>query len=335
MIIRATNSMKTILLLLLMALSLCSKGRVSGFNLPRGSTHNKNNNTRMITTTQNVRHKSIFVIYGGGSVDNNDSSSSNQQQPEIRKKARILRYSTYAISTLILVALTIHRDSSLRILQTSVTLLKSLKFPTPNDLRNFMVPILDRLNNAKGQVIYTLCMLLWTMTVGITTPVETAAGMAFGVRKGILCNALGKMGGATASFLLGRHYLNKYVNRKLANNEILHLVEDSIQEKPLVVSMLFRFAPLPEFAKNFGLSILPVKMRWFVLAVLIHGLPYTCLWTCMGAETARVLRGGVPSATLGLILTCVTWFGILVPPPIIGFWIKGLRKKNQKQHPKD
>lgn len=323
--------MKAILMLLLMALSFCqcSVGRVSGFHLPRVSTHrNKNNyDNRLLKAADNFRQRAIFEAPNGGFIDNNDPSS-----PGARKRARIIRFSTYALSTLLMVAVTIQHDRSLHILKSSLTLLKSIKFPTPKDLRDFMVPILDRLNNAKGQVIYTLFMLIWTMTVGITTPVETAAGMAFGVRQGILCNALGKIGGATMSFILGRHYLNKYVNRKLADNEIVQLVQESIEETPLGISLLFRFAPLPEFAKNFGLSILPVKMRWFVLAVLLHGLPYTCLWTCMGAETARVMRGGVPSATFGLILTCVTWFGILVPPPIIGLWLKGLREKQQKQN---
>mmetsp|Transcript_13467 Transcript_13467/g.20481 ORF Transcript_13467/g.20481 Transcript_13467/m.20481 type:complete len:327 (-) Transcript_13467:69-1049(-) len=317
---------KVAMLLLLFALSLCSI--VSGFNIPTGSTHHKQNN-RLQQTTNVFRKQGIATLSAGVEQSSNDQQPEKPQSFASGRVAKILRYSTLA--TLLWVAF--HRIPFLNgILNSFILFSKSISFPTPNDLRDVMVPILDGMNNATGQAIYVFCMLLWTMTIGITTPVETAAGMAFGVRRGILCNALGKMGGATMSFILGRNYIYDYVTRKLADNEILQLVQESIQGNPLGVSLLIRFCPLPEFAKNFGLSILPVQTKWFVLAVLIHGLPYTLLWTSMGAETVRVMRGGAPSLTFGLVLTVVTWFGILVPPPIIGLWIKGLRAKQQKRN---
>ena len=214
-----------------------------------------------------------------------------------------------AIKTLIpilaLVAVASQHEPILQFLQVAKTKMN------PTYVRDTMVPILDRLNNAgiKGQVIYTICFLIWEMTAGITTPVETAAGIAFGVKKGIICNAIGKTGGAILSFLLGRYLLYKYVHKKLKDNELLGLVDESIEENPLGVSLMMRFSPLPEFAKNFGLSILKVRTRYFALAVLLHGLPFTCLWTSMGAETASIMRGAAPSRTLKILMTGVTWFG--------------------------
>ena len=64
---------------------------------------------------------------------------------------------------------------------------------------------LDRLNAAGplGLIVYALVFMLWEMTAGVTTPVETAAGMAFGPVKGILASALGKtLKGAWVSFCL-------------------------------------------------------------------------------------------------------------------------------------
>ena len=191
-------------------------------------------------------------------------------------------------------------------------LLHSLrKHCSPANFRDTMVPILDRLNDAgiQGQITYTLFLMLWTMTAGITTPVETAAGIAFGVRKGIICNAIGKVGGAILSFVLGRYLLYQYVHRQLKENEVLQLVEGSIEESPLAVSLMVRFSPLPELVKNCGLAVLNVRKTWFVAAVILHGVPFTCLWTCLGAETASVMRGSVPSATLKIIVTGATWFG--------------------------
>jgi uncharacterized membrane protein YdjX (TVP38/TMEM64 family) len=181
----------------------------------------------------------------------------------------------------------------------------------PTYLNDWLISRLDKLSDAGnvGLVIYTISLVLWTMTAGVTTPMETAAGLAFGVRNGIICNAIGKTTGAVFSFLLGRHYLFNYVDRNLKNNELLQLVEESIEDNPLGVSLMVRFAPLPEFAKNFGLSVLKVKTRYFLLAVLVHGVPFTCLWTCLGAETGRVMRGGIPSTTMKMLLSGVTWFG--------------------------
>lgn len=232
----------------------------------------------------------------------------------------------------------------------------------PSHFNDWLISRLDKLSDAGnvGLVIYTISLVLWTMTIGTTTLVETAAGLAFGVRNGIICNAIGKTAGAVFSFLLGRHYLFNYVHRNLKNNEILQLVEESMEDNPIVVSLMVRFAPLPEFVKNFGLSVLKVKARYFMLAVVVHGVPFTCLWTCLGAETGRVMRGGIPSTTMKMLLSAVPWFGksacccsffshsgldaiysrvcdplaivgLLISPTMIGLWVKSLRDKKLKR----
>jgi uncharacterized membrane protein YdjX (TVP38/TMEM64 family) len=238
--------------------------------------------------------------------DNGDDSSDASSLSETKKKK--LRLVSNALPVLFIIAIgAAKRDVIFATLQAWKANYNPAK----------MVPLLDRLNDAglKGQITYTFCLLLWTMTVGMTTPVETAAGIAFGVQKGIICNAIGKIGGAVLSFLIGRHFLYKYVHRQLEDNELLGLVEESIQEHPFAVSLMMRFSPLPEAAKNFGLSTLKVPARWFAVAVLLHGLTFTCLWTCLGAETASVMRGGVPSKTLKVLMTGVSWFSASILSP--------------------
>lgn len=253
----------------------------------------------------------------------NDNSESNLKDKSEKK------WSIRSVSFVFLIALLglYKKDLLLGILSTWK------ENYSPSQIRDIMVPILDGLNDSgiKGQVIYTLSLLLWTMTVGITTPVETAAGIAFGLKKGIVCNAIGKISGAFLSFVLGRYFFYQYVHKKLQKNELLELVEESIEEHPLGVSLMVRFSPLPEFAKNFGLSILKVRARWFAAAIILHGLPFTCLWTCLGAETASVMRGAMPSSTFKLLMTGVTWFGFLVSPTMIGLWINSLREKKKQR----
>jgi uncharacterized membrane protein YdjX (TVP38/TMEM64 family) len=141
-----------------------------------------------------------------------------------------------------------------------------------------------------GLALYSLSLMIWEMTVGVTTPVETAAGMAFGFTRGAIANGIGKIGGSLLAFAIGRFILRDFVMSKLQGNEYLDLIERSIQKGPIRVSLIWRLSPLPEFIKNFGLAVLPLKMSHFAIAVLLHGLPFTLLWSFMGNEMGLVVR---------------------------------------------
>lgn len=178
-----------------------------------------------------------------------------------------------------------------------------------------------------GLIIYTIAFTLWEIVVGVTTPVETAAGMAFGLRNGIISNAIGKTTGAISSFLLGRYVLKDYVEKKLEGNEYMDLVQDSIVKNPLRVSLIWRFSFFPEQVKCCGLAVLPVKLWQYIAAVLIHGFPFTLLWTFLGNEMGAIVRGTAsqPSKTLKLLIGGVYVFGFFISPSLVGMWIKGLR----------
>jgi uncharacterized membrane protein YdjX (TVP38/TMEM64 family) len=178
-----------------------------------------------------------------------------------------------------------------------------------------------------GLIIYTIAFTLWEIVVGVTTPVETAAGMAFGLKNGIISNAIGKTTGAISAFLLGRYVLKDYVEKKLEGNEYMDLVQDSIVKNPLRVSLIWRFSFFPEQVKCCGLAVLPVKLWQYIAAVLIHGFPFTLLWTFLGNEMGAIVRGTVsqPSKTLKLLIGGVYVFGFFISPSLVGMWIKGLK----------
>eukprot|EP00593_Proboscia_inermis_P017119 CAMPEP_0171305612 /NCGR_PEP_ID=MMETSP0816-20121228/15498_1 /TAXON_ID=420281 /ORGANISM="Proboscia inermis, Strain CCAP1064/1" /LENGTH=242 /DNA_ID=CAMNT_0011786593 /DNA_START=160 /DNA_END=888 /DNA_ORIENTATION=- len=188
---------------------------------------------------------------------------------------------------------------------------------------------LDRLSEMgiPGLIAYSVAFAVWEITVGVTTPVETAAGMAFGVKRGIIASASGKIGGAITAYFLGRYILRDYVKLKLEKNEMMELVKKSIETNPLRVALIWRFSCLPEFVKNFGLSILPLKSTHFIAAAFLHGFPFTCLWTCLGAEAGLLARGVVtkPSRALQTMIGGVYIFGFIVSPAVVGLWVKGLK----------
>jgi uncharacterized membrane protein YdjX (TVP38/TMEM64 family) len=204
------------------------------------------------------------------------------------------------------------------------------------DLKQFLIDKLDTLAGYgnTGLVVYTIVFALYEILVGMTTPVETAAGMAFGVKNGIICNAIGKMGGAVLAFLIGRFLLFDYFTEKLEGNEMMELVQESIQENPIRVALIWRFSFLPEQIKTFGLSVLPVSLLHYVTAVVLHGFPFTCLWTAMGAEAGALARGTVtsPSNVFKVLVVGIQIFGFFISPTMVGLWVKSLKdRQNAKK----
>ena len=202
-----------------------------------------------------------------------------------------------------------------------------IHIPTPNDLKEATVSILDGLSQSgsKGMVIYALSFIVWTMTVGVTTPVETAAGMAFPIRQSIPLSAIGKIGGAFCQYVLAKYLFSDWAREKMKDNEWMDKINTSFKSHPYRVALIWRFSPLPEFVKNIGPALVPtLKTKYQMLAIMTHGLPFTLLWSCIGSEAASVARGGAPSVALKRLTAVITWVGLVVSPTLFGRWIKGL-----------
>ena len=166
--------------------------------------------------------------------------------------------------------------------------------PRPADLKTSLVSIVDGLSRSgpRGMAAYALGFTLWTMTVGATTPVEIAAGMAFPLRAAIPLSAMGKIGGAALQYAFAKYLFSEVARRKLDGNEWMGKIDASFRNRPFGVALIWRFSPLPEFVKNVGPALVPgLRTRYQLLATLTHGLPFTALWSCMGNEAAIVARG--------------------------------------------
>jgi len=255
----------------------------------------------------------IHIPRGGVSLlaAGNDAKTGASTNTNAKKVARIVLFGILAIAAVW------KREFFLNIL------------PSRSDI----VARLDDLNElgTQGLVLYTIAFALWEIFIGVTTPVETAAGMAFGVKKGIIASSIGKMGGAIVAFLVGRYLLFSFVSEKLEDNEMMDLVQESIKEQPVRVALVWRFSFLPEQVKTFGLSVLPLSLRHFIMAVVLHGFPFTVLWSCMGAEAGALARGTIssPSALFKVLVVGVYIFGFFVSPSMVALWVKSLKDKQK------
>lgn len=297
----------------------------------RNLQHRRHNNERFSTLDDKTLSR---LRAGGGGLSktlfNREqaevSSSSSNRTKQISKTLLIM-----AISTTILAYLR-SNDNLSRI--------KSLLSTFFNKER-FRSSIISTLNNISskgnaGLLLYTVGFIFYE-TCGLpTSVVETCAGMAFGFRNGLLCSFVGKTLGSILAFTLGRTLLSTYVDDKLKENESFALIERGVAKSPVQSALIVRYSPFPQLIKNFGLSVThPVSYPIFILAIVIHGFPFSLLWASLGYDSSLRLRASdagevmVANKVLNGLLVFVTFFGFVVSPIVTGWWLNDLRKEKE------
>ena len=204
--------------------------------------------------------------------------------------------------------------------------------PSRADFKATVVSTLDTLSSqgARGEAIYAMIFVVWTMTVGVTTPIETAGGAAFPLGRAISLSAIGKIGGAILQYMLAKYLFSSVARERLKDNEWMDKIKCSFQNNPLGVALIWRFSPLPEFVKNVGPALVEtLRTPYQILAILLHGLPFTVLWSCVGNDAAIVARGGKASVWLPKIFAAIQLIGLFVTPTLFGWWLKGLEKTEE------
>ena len=128
------------------------------------------------------------------------------------------------------------------------------RIPSRADFKETVVSTLDTLSSqgARGEAIYAMMFVVWTMTVGVTTPIETAGGAAFPLGRAISLSAIGKIGGAVLQYMLAKYLFSNLARERLKDNEWMDKIKCSFGNNPLGVALIWRFSPLPEFVKNVG-----------------------------------------------------------------------------------
>lgn len=187
---------------------------------------------------------------------------------------------------------------------------------------------------SRGLVVYVLAFALWEMAGLTATPVETVAGMTFGIQRGIIGSFIGKVLGAFLVYLLGRGLLNKAVRSRFSENEVLSLVDKTMGSKPFRCSLIMRYSSLPELLKNLGLAIMPpVKPALFLLVTVIHHLPFTVLWSHAGHDAALRLRASESGEELpanrvlqAMLFVAGVYF-FVIGPALLGWWMRDMRRE--------
>lgn len=141
------------------------------------------------------------------------------------------------------------------------------------------------------------------------------AGALFGVVKGSLIVSLAATLGATAAFLVGRHFARSWVEGKLAAFPKFAAIDQAVSRNGWQTVLLTRLSPaFPFTLLNYAYGVTHVSLKEYVLASWLGMLPGTVVFVYLGS----LAKAGTQTETktpaqwalliIGLIATlAVTW----------------------------
>ena len=165
---------------------------------------------------------------------------------------------------------------------------------------------------AMGAVGYAAFVLLYAASCVALLPVSVltlGAGALFGVGPGFALVWIGATLGACASFLIGRHCVRGWVEKRLARYPLFMAIDAAVSVQGWRVVFLTRLTPLFPFSTlNYAYGLTRVKFRDYAVASFLGMAPGTLLFVYLGAAAGEAVSAGAR----GRVRTPAQWafFGI-------------------------
>ncbi|KAG1713095.1 hypothetical protein DVH05_000822 [Phytophthora capsici] len=139
-----------------------------------------------------------------------------------------------------------------------------------------------------------------------STALEMVAGSLFGVPHGVLVITLGKTGGSTLAFLLGRsmgkEMVGGYLRTKFPTFRAFSEVLNSPSWKPV---LLYQLSSIPNVVKIYSLAITHVSVARFAVSSAVGNVPHAVLWAYIGEQAtdiAAILTGETKMTTSRMVM---------------------------------
>lgn len=138
------------------------------------------------------------------------------------------------------------------------------------------------------------------------TALEMVAGSLFGVPHAVLVITVGKTGGSTLAFLLGRamgkEMIGGYLRTKFPTFRAFSEVLNSPSWKPV---LLYQLSSIPNIVKIYSLAITHVSVARFAVSSAIGNVPHAVLWAYIGEQAtdiAAILTGETKMTTSRMVM---------------------------------
>lgn len=140
-----------------------------------------------------------------------------------------------------------------------------------------------------GPVGYAVFVLLYAaccVAFFPVSPLTFGAGAAYGAVKGFALVWAGATLGACLSFLIGRHWLRFWVEKRLAGYPLFVAIDAAVSTQGRKVVFLTRLTPIFPFSTlNYAYGLTRVKFGDYALASCLGMVPGTALFVYLGAAT--------------------------------------------------
>jgi len=152
--------------------------------------------------------------------------------------------------------------------------------------------LLASLRSPGGAVAFVPLYALWVTLLLPGVWASMLAGALYGPLWGSVLVFIGACLGAEAAFLIGRHWLRDWTQRRLQALPRLRAVEQAVSREGLKLVLLTRLSPAFPFSLlNLAYGLSAVSLRDYSLG-LIGILPGTILFCSLGALAGDVARFG-------------------------------------------
>jgi len=155
-----------------------------------------------------------------------------------------------------------------------------------------------------------------------------AAGYAWDIWLGSLLVWIGSMGGAAASFFVGRYFFKEWSSFCTGRYENMDILATVIRRKSLKIIFLLRLSPvMPYNILNYTLSMIPELKFWhYMAATSIGTTPGIFVFVYLGTILEHVQN--VESSEIYEIVLIVG-FGVTVVVTVIISWVAGREVKKE------
>ncbi|MDP3541459.1 MAG: TVP38/TMEM64 family protein [Elusimicrobiota bacterium] len=149
---------------------------------------------------------------------------------------------------------------------------------------------------AWGAAGYVAFIALYALASVVFLPASVltmGAGAVFGAGRGFALVWTGAMLGIFASFLIARHGLRGWVERRAAHMPLFAAIDAAVESEGWRVVLLTRLAPLPFAPLNYAYGVTRVRLGEYLLASGVGIVPGTLLFVHVGAAAGEALRTGI------------------------------------------
>lgn len=124
------------------------------------------------------------------------------------------------------------------------------------------------------------------------------AGAVYGVGVGFGLVWAGATLGACASFLIGRHWMRTWVEKRIAHRPLFAAIDAAVSVEGWRIVFLTRLTPLFPFAlQNYAYGLTRVRFREYTIASFLGMAPGTLLFVYIGAAAAEAVKAGANGRT--------------------------------------